>query len=255
MALDAYIDWLASIDSTNAEAMRRAAAGERGPVWIVTTEQRAGRGRRGRAWRTDKGNLAATLLIEPTFWRPGATPIETATLSFAASLAVADVIEALEIRSQPRLKWPNDVLLGGSKVAGVLLEARAPALVIGVGVNLVSAPLDLPDAVTTAGALCAYTADLASLRPERLMPMLASCFERRFDAWRSGGFPALREDWLERAAGLRGPIAARLPNETLEGRFADVDDDGALLLETSDGRRRIHAADIYWPSVGEGAAP
>ncbi len=254
MALDARIEWLASVDSTNSEALRRADQGESGPVWIAAAEQFEGRGRRGRRWESGRGDLAATLLFEPGAWRRGATPIEVATLSYVAALSVADMIEDLHIRSAPRLKWPNDVLLGGAKVAGVLLEARGAALAIGVGVNLVNAPMNpgraTPSApVVPAAALGAFTGDLDALRPERVLEMTARRFDERFEAWRVGGFAAIRGHWLERAERLRGEVAARLPHETVEGRFADVDHDGALILETALGRRRIHAADVYWPAA------
>lgn len=255
MALDARIEWLSTVDSTNAEAFRRAESGEAGPLWIGAAEQRDGRGRRGRAWVTGAGDLAASLLFQPREWRPTATPIEIATLSYVASLSVTDVIEDVGIQSPARLKWPNDVLLGGSKVAGVLLEARGPALAIGVGVNLMGAPEsgEMPEEraeAPPAGALCAFTVALQELRAERILERLAARFQDRFAAWVKGGFQVIREPWLARAERFQATVQARLPHETIEGRFVDVDDDGALVLQTSAGRRRIHAADVYWPSAG-----
>ena len=239
------IIWLDSVDSTNEEAHRRALSGETGPLWIAAREQTAGRGRRGRVWRKEQGDLAATLLLRPTDIRPGATLAEAATLSFAICLALSDAVLTLSPKAPVALKWPNDVLLGGGKLSGVLLENRGGALAIGIGVNILHAPdaaaLE-PDAVPAAALADAVSPPPT---PEHLLETLAAAFSTRLDAWRRDGFAALRGPWRARAAGLGGPILARAMHETVRGRFVDVDADGALVIETSDGVRRLHAADVF----------
>ena len=133
----------ASLDSTNSEALRLARAGERGPLWIVARDQTAGRGRRGREWVSAAGNLAASLLFTSSV-----APAVAATLGFVASLAVCETCRALAPGPIFALKWPNDVLANGGKVAGLLLESEAQggalAIVVGIGVNLASAPEGMP---------------------------------------------------------------------------------------------------------------
>ncbi|MCI4665083.1 MAG: biotin--[acetyl-CoA-carboxylase] ligase [Neomegalonema sp.] len=246
--------WLDAVDSTNAEALRRSASGEAGPLWIAARRQLSGRGRRGRDWASSSGDLTVTLLLRPLAWRRSATPIEVATLSFAASLSISDAVRALEPTLSPGLKWPNDVLLKGGKLAGVLLESSQDVLAIGIGVNLAprrgsaggsATARDKSAPFTPLGLADAATQALSSA-PEHFLEQLAISFRHRFDAWRRDGFPALREHWLAQAERLGEVVIARLPAETVEGRFVDLDRDGALLLETQHNVRRIHAADVFW---------
>lgn len=250
-ALSARIEWLESVDSTNSEALRRAENGERGPLWIATADQFGGRGRRGRAWRSAGAALAATLLLEPTRWRPGATAIEIATLSYAAALAVADTLSGLGATAPVTLKWPNDVLLAGAKVSGILLETRGGVLAVGIGINLADAPSLDETAEPQASAATAASAFLPApetATPQNALALLVERFGVWFEAWRAGGFAALRASWIAQAARFGETVIARLPNETIEGRFVDLDAEGALILETTGGVRRIHAADLYWPA-------
>lgn len=233
------IVWLDAVDSTNAEALRR-----RAPGWIAARRQTSGRGRRGRPWGAGTGDLAASLSLAA----PDGKAAELATLSFAAALATADLCDRLlppDLHAAVTLKWPNDVLIRGRKVAGLLLENAAPWLVVGVGVNLSQGP---EPAVLEAGATppIALSELRAPPRPETALEILAEAFEARFAQWREGGFAATRADWLSRAAGLGGPARARLPGEEVSGRFVDVDADGAFVLDTPAGKRRIHAADIHF---------
>ena len=130
------------LDSTNAEARRRAEAGEGGPVWITAGRQTAGRGRRGRAWSTETGNLAAPLLTTTDV-----SAAEAAQLSFVAALAACDLADAWLGEGAARLKWPNDVLVFGRKAVGILVESGSRPdgrlwLAIGIGVNLAHSPTD-----------------------------------------------------------------------------------------------------------------
>ncbi|MEO1687376.1 MAG: biotin--[acetyl-CoA-carboxylase] ligase [Pseudomonadota bacterium] len=231
--------------STMDIARDHARGGHAGPIWIMTPEQTAGRGRRGRAWTAPRGNLNATLLI-----RPDQPPAQAALLGFAAALAVADLVGAAAPQALTRLKWPNDVLVEGGKISGILLESegqgdRLAWLAVGIGVNLIAAPPPDPAAAHPPACL----ADHADPPPtaERALTTLAARFARwraRFDA---EGFAPLRDAWLARAARLGETVEARLPGETIRGTFADLDADGALVLHTPTGARRIAAADVHFP--------
>ena len=237
---------LEQVDSTNAEAMRLAPS-LTGPVWILARRQLAGRGRRGRAWADPEGNFAATLLM-----RPEGGAAEAALLSFVASLALHDALSGL-IGPTARfaLKWPNDLLLNGGKLSGILLESVGPggqvtALAIGIGVNLASCPdpagLD-PEALAPVSLLQETGLHLF---PEDLLEQLAPAFDHRLRQMRDHGFGVIRQAWLARAARLGGTIIARTGQSRTEGRFDGVDESGALILTTARGRVLIPAADIYF---------
>lgn len=246
MASAAPVLLLELTDSTNAEARRRAEAGEAGPVWIVARRQTAGRGRRGRAWESDTGNLFATLLT--TTLKP---PAEAAQVTFIAALAVADVLDAWAPPSLVTIKWPNDVMLGGEKAAGVLVESGAHAagrlwLAVGIGVNLAHAP---------EGTERPATALAHHLRGEVLTPptvevaaaALAGSFAIWMDRWETLGFQPILDAWQARTPGLDGLAVARLGRETLEGRAEGVAPDGALRLRLADGTLRlISAGDVFF---------
>lgn len=233
------------IDSTNEEARRRAALGERGPLWITARSQTAGRGRRGREWVSPEGNLMATLLIAP-----GVTAPDAARLSFVAALAVHDLVSTYATRAAVRVKWPNDVLVDGKKIAGILLESSGqegqdviPWLAIGFGVNLVHAPTGTAYPATFLGA------HGPAPSPAEALAELAQAWETRFRVWRVGGFAAIREAWLAVAAGVGQPVEVRLPNETLHGRFETLMPDGALSLFLPTGARRaITAGEVFFSS-------
>lgn len=238
------------LDSTNAEARRRAEAGEVGPVWITALRQTAGRGRRGRDWSTGAGNLAATLLTATD--RP---PVEAAQISFVAALAAADLAETCVGEGAARLKWPNDVLIHGRKAAGILVESGARAdgrlwLAVGVGVNLAHAPDDVE---RPAAALAEYMA-APPPKPRDALEVLASRFEVWRKAWTAQGFATIAQAWTARAHGLGERCEARLPNRTLSGVAEGLDPDGALRLRLDGGAvERITAGDIFFPSDSSGA--
>ncbi len=232
--------WLDEIDSTNEEARRRAVGGEQGPLWIAARRQTAGRGRRGRVWQGGNGNLAATLLL-----RPDAPAGEAAQLSFAAALAVADMARHFAPDIPVTVKWPNDVLADGCKLAGILLESGNDHgfwLAIGIGVNLAEAPTGTEFPATS---LKASRGTAPS--PQDALTVLADRFAHWHRVWREGGFQVLREAWLGRAHHLGGPIKARLPREEQEGVFEGIDASGALLLNQGQGRvRAIAAGEVFW---------
>lgn len=231
------------LDSTNAEARRRAEAGEGGPVWITAAAQTAGRGRRGRAWSTERGNLAATLLMTTD-----RSPAEAAQLSFVAALAACDLADTCLGAGAARLKWPNDVLVHGRKAVGILLESGARAdgrlwIAVGVGVNLKHAPDDVERPAT------AFADHMASPPPEPVVALdiLAVSFERWRSQWAGQGFAPIAAGWTDRASGLGQRCVARLPNRTIEGVAEALDTDGALRLRLDDGAlERITAGDVFF---------
>ena len=228
---------LSEVDSTNIEALRRAAAGEPGPLWIRADRQSAGHGRRGNPWQSQAGNLFATLLI-----RPEAPQSRWGELSFAAALAASDMAAAFAPAADIRVKWPNDVLAEGRKIVGILLEAGAGALAVGLGVNLVLQPEKTPyGAVSLAGLGGEAPA------PRTALLRLASDFATWYETWRAEGFVPLREAWLSRAAGLGAEATVRLAGETLTGRFVGLDETGALLLGLpGGGMRKVSAGEVFF---------
>ncbi len=217
------------------------------PVWITALRQTAGRGRRGRAWASPEGALAATLLLKPE------EPPETAALrSFVAAVALAEAFQAVGV--EPRaisLKWPNDVLLYDCKAAGILLESAGQAgrldhLAIGIGINLASAP-DLA-AVEAGATLPISLAEVLGRKLDRddMLLALARAYAAREAEFRAEGFAPIRERWLSQAARLGEPIRARTARETFHGTFDTVDGTGHLLLRCSDGLHRISAADVFF---------
>lgn len=243
MAAHPPIEAYEELDSTNAEARRRAEAGEGGPVWITAAVQTAGRGRRGRAWSTNRGNLAATLLTLTD--RP---PAEAAQLSFVAALAACDLADTCLGPGAARLKWPNDVLVHGRKAVGILVESGSRAdgrlwLAVGIGVNLAHAPQDVE---RPAAAFAEYMTG-APPAPLDALEVLAGAFERWRSAWATHGFPPIAAGWSERATGIGQRCEARLPNRTAHGVAEGLDPDGALRLRLDDGGlERITAGDVFF---------
>jgi len=231
---------LESTGSTNAEALARARDGKRGPLWITATTQTQGRGRSGRAWISPPGNLYATLLLtEPC------APAVAPQLAFVAALALYDAVAecAPELASQLSLKWPNDLLLDGRKLAGILIESEtSPVLqiAVGIGVNCTSHPTETPYPAT----------DLAvhgtSVSPDTLFSALAQAMQRRLAQWSAGAaFAQSRADWLARAAGLGETVRVRLPEREFSGRFEGLDEAGRLLVKESGRLTAVTAGDVF----------
>jgi BirA family biotin operon repressor/biotin-[acetyl-CoA-carboxylase] ligase len=232
------------IDSTNAEARRLAEAHETGPLWITALRQVEGRGRRGRAWETGEGNLAATYLFEVD--KP---PAEAAQVSFVAALAVADLADTFVPASEVTLKWPNDPLIAGRKTAGILVESGATQaggrlwLAVGCGVNLARAPLESNRPVT------AFADHMGRPPPPPALafPVLAAAMDRWLAVWLSRGFAPIAAAWTRRAHGLGEACTAHLSAEIVRGVAEGLDMDGALRLRLSDGSvRRVTAGDVFF---------
>jgi BirA family biotin operon repressor/biotin-[acetyl-CoA-carboxylase] ligase len=233
---------LDEINSTNAEALRRAAAGERGPLWIMARRQTHGRGRSGRTWQDGPGNLMATLLFEP-----GCPPTALHHLSLLTGVAAVDAVAPfMAQRPSPlRLKWPNDILLGGAKLGGILVEssifAGTTLAAIGIGINLADAP-------AVPGRPTASLARAAAARPS---PQdVLSALDARLAHWRTiwaagAHFDTICSAWLERAGPIGEPITVHAASGIVTGTFAGLAPDGALLVQERNGTvTRVTAGDV-----------
>lgn len=261
-----------TIDSTSTEGMRLARAGEAGPLWIVARRQSAGFGRRGSAWQSLPGNLFASLLLTSDL-----PPAKLATLGFVAGIALDEALarcctgfhsraaldDARAGRDRFTLKWPNDVLGDGAKLAGIALgtetlpaarlgEGRDErrAVVVGIGVNVAHAPEGLPYPA-------ASLQDLGfAVEAETLFRALSAAWIDAYEDWAGrNGFVAIRERWLERAAGIGGPVAVRSGDHVLRGVFETIDEHGQLVVRTADGSvRTISAGDVHLGIAATAAA-
>lgn len=238
-ALTGAFDVYESLDSTSDEARRRLESGDLGPGLICAARQTGGRGRRGRRWESPPGGLYCTYYASTT-----EPPARLAQLGFIAGLAVADLLEAFGV-PDPRLKWPNDVLVDSAKIAGVLLESGAAGpgqlwFALGIGVNLGAAPQDLDQ---PAAGLAGHVS------PAQATPVLLERLLHWSGVFERDGFSSIRAAWLARAYGLGRPISAQSGPNRLQGVFADLDADGALVLDTMAGRVRITAGDVFFPDM------
>ena len=229
-----------TVGSTNAEALAYARAGEKGPLWITARAQTAGRGRRGRIWVSEPDNLFATLLLTDP-----ASPEHAPQLSFVAALATRDAIVGLApaLASRLAFKWPNDVLCGGAKLAGILIEAEGtrPLIVaVGIGVNCRHHP------ATTDYAATDLAAQGAPVTAEKLFAALSGAMVARLREW-GAGFAPIRSEWLRRAGALGAQLRVRLGARELAGRFETLDEAGRLVLRLADGTLETIAAGEVFP--------
>jgi BirA family biotin operon repressor/biotin-[acetyl-CoA-carboxylase] ligase len=240
------------IGSTNSEAMVQARAGERGPLWFVTTEQTAGRGRRHRPWIAPRGNLAGSVLETVDV-----APAVAATLGFAAGLALEAALRAVvgSAAIGLALKWPNDVLAGPAKLAGILLEAESRtsgglSVVVGMGTNIVAAPEGTPTPATSLHALGVETS------AEALFTALSDSWAELRGIWHQGrGFGEIRRRWLALAAGIGQPVAIQTGNATVSGIFDTIDDTGCMIVRTATGDRiPISAGDVHFGQAASAGA-
>jgi BirA family biotin operon repressor/biotin-[acetyl-CoA-carboxylase] ligase len=237
-----------SLGSTNVEAENLFAKGQTTPFWVRADQQTAGRGRRGREWSSPLGNFYGTAC-----YKFDGSPDQAAKLSFVAAVAVANALSAYSVSVQPSLKWPNDVLMDGRKIAGLLLEAKAGFVLIGIGVNLVSHP---------EGGNIPATHLLEHIDPsaldrdepeftgaESFLAILARCFDQAYRKNLAYGFSATRADWTKLASGLPGPVTVRLPSESFAGEAESLLENGALRVRLQDGTiRDVHAGDVFFES-------
>ena len=216
----------------DAARLRAIAGAPHGSV-VAAKLQRAGRGRNGRTWASPAGNLYATAVLRPTL--PAARAAE---LGFVAALAVAEAVDRIA-GPLTRLKWPNDVLRGGAKLAGVLLEwLEDGAVLAGIGLNIRHAPAQTPYPATS---LAAEGLDPA---PELVLDEILQSLATGWGAWQATGMAGVLERWRQRGPAPQSPIRVRLPTGTVSGAFAGLAADGSLLLDTAGGRQRLHAGEV-----------
>jgi BirA family biotin operon repressor/biotin-[acetyl-CoA-carboxylase] ligase len=226
--------------STNADLSRRLGAGEglAEGFWLRAVRQSAGRGRRGRQWSSPEGNLYASTVVQLRAYDP---PVHS--LAFVAALAVYDLmLSQLPREADCQLKWPNDVLVDGAKICGILLERAGDHVIIGIGVNVVSAP-DLPDRATISIRAANPDSDNDA---QTVLERLADGLAVRLAQWRREGLPSTLADWTRHAHPQGTPLLVTLDEEgLLPGAFAGLDPDGALRLRLADGSLRVvHAGDV-----------
>ncbi len=245
-----------SVGSTSNEAARAAQAGDVGDVWFAALQQTEGRGRRGRPWESPHGNLAASLVVAPD-----ADAAVVATLGFVAGVALSHALSEVLPEGMVRigidgadaaegriaLKWPNDVLADGAKLAGILLEAQKRpsgklAIVIGFGVNVVSAPTGLPYPATS-------IADLGvDVSAETVFAALSDCWVDCFELWDNGrGVAEILRRWRESAAGIGSEVSVRREGDIVRGIFETIDDAGRLIVRANDNQLvAITAGDVHF---------
>lgn len=234
---------LDEVSSTNTEALARARAGDSGFLWITAERQTGGRGRRGREWVSERGNLYSSLLLVDF-----APTEELGSLPLAVALAVHDTIVSVMPPGAATvdIKWPNDVLIDRRKTSGILLEAeRLPdgrmALVIGIGINILARP-DLAQYPVTS------LADQGvSISPQELFARLFVNMAEALEVWDRGrGIGEIVRRWRQVACGIGEKITVNLPDRSISGIFSGIDDKGLLLLDSEAGTLSIAAGDVFF---------
>lgn len=230
-----------ALDSTNEEAKRLARAGGKHGAVIWAKKQSAGRGRHGREWVSEEGNLFVTFLLSP-----GCDLAHAPQLSFVAALAAADAVAPLlPANSAPACKWPNDILVGGKKLGGILLESFQHEgtlwVAVGIGINIDSRP-----EATQFPATCLQERGVEIISAKIVLSRLIHHFVEWYNTWEQKGFAPVRRAWTKQAWKLGEPLLVRLPNEEVQGVFKEIDLDGALVLQTGPRKKRIiHAGDVF----------
>ena len=232
------------VGSTNTMALQLAKERDPGNIWVTANVQTEGRGRRGRRWISEPGNLYASLLLKNPAGQTkiGQIPILAAT---ALHRGIENCLSP-ELRSGLNIKWPNDILFKEQKIAGILVESHklsdATYVIIGCGVNCSTHP-----EITDHHAASDFASESIAMETHALLVQIARAFDQRLLYWEGGrSFPGIREDWLARVSGPGEQITVRLQNQTLHGTFESIDQDGCLILRTASGKRKtIMAGDVF----------
>lgn len=240
--LTGTIRTVAETGSTNADMLQLARSGVSEGLWLRAERQLGGRGRQGRAWVSPVGNFYGSTLVRLRGSDPAA-----ATLALVAAVALEEVVGVYLShfpglrRGSAVIKWPNDLLLNGAKLSGILLERAGDAVIVGIGVNLAHHPDDTDRRATS------LAAHGAAPDPADFAETLADAFARWLSIWRGQGLVPVRARWLERAHPIGTALTARLADGTaVDGLFDGLDPDGALILRLADGATRvIHAGDVF----------
>ncbi|MCC4240880.1 biotin--[acetyl-CoA-carboxylase] ligase [Thalassospira povalilytica] len=243
-----HLHELEAIDSTNDEAKRLADKGAQSGALVLARTQTSGRGRRGRAWSSPVGNLYSSLLLRPT-----CSLAEAARLTFLIAVSMAEAVEMVTGNQvRPDCKWPNDLMVNGRKICGILLESASNQgsatdyLVIGTGVNVAFAPDDAERPATSLSALG------APVSVDELVSTYLARIAHWLPIWEDKGFGPVREAWLSRGYGIGQPVVARLTERELSGTFVGLDDDGSLVLREDSGtEHRIGAGEVFFATGSE----
>ncbi len=235
-----------SIDSTNKEAVRQLEKGAKSGLWLTATEQLLGRGRGGREWISKPGNLFSSLIFDTK-----KSLCHSAQLSFVTSLAVCETVGAFVEAENVKCKWPNDVLVNGNKISGILLETYSGQntenlMIIGIGINIEHHP-EKPLYPTTH----INENSRININAEEVFHVLVEKMAYWLNNWQKNGFSIIRQEWLNKAKGKGENIIVRLPNEELNGRFVDLDANGALMLDMNGEMRLIHSGDVFFADQRE----
>ncbi|AQS41334.1 MAG: Biotin--acetyl-CoA-carboxylase ligase [Candidatus Tokpelaia hoelldobleri] len=234
------------VDSTNLMAMEFARSGDAGKLWVVANRQTSGRARRGRHWISDPGNLYASLLLVGCF-----EAISVATLGFVAGVSVAESLKSLLPSScehvSLQLKWPNDILLSGAKLSGILLELLPlangqNALIIGIGINIASAPTDTPYPTAC------WQQVVPCCTAEDVFAALSHSWVDNYALWNGGaGLGKIREKWLSYAANLGKPVHISMNNQRIDGIFETIDENCHFIIRRNDGTRvAVPAGEVHF---------
>lgn len=243
--------WREETGSTNADALEAGRTGQGAPCWFVADQQISGRGRSGRQWVSPPGNLYASLLL-----RNPCALLVTSQLGFVTGIALHDALVAVSgiDAARLRLKWPNDVLLDGRKIVGLLLEGQSMGtdhfLAIGCGINIAHKPEGMPYPVA------ALSDEKAGILVGEVFTALSLAFDRVLSLWNETGngspeerFAPIRALWLERAILIGAAASVTLSDGKVSGIFNGIDAIGRLELQTDDGLKRIDAGDVFFPSL------
>ncbi len=234
------VDWqpkvLASVESTQAMVQQAAQDGEPEGYVLQAFQQTGGKGRSGNQWHSPMGNLYMSFLL-----RPECDLHKAGELAFVVGVGVSNAFdEYIDSKSSKKqLKWPNDILVNGLKISGILLEGGADnSFIVGVGANILNAP-DLAISLNSAATQPVYVNKVR----DNILDKVGIIYEE----WQSNGFSTIRDLWLEQAYGLNEAMTARLPNKKVKGIFKGIDQVGALQLELANGElKTIHAADVHF---------
>lgn len=240
---------LGDVASTSIECMERARTGDPGWLWVTAERQTGGRGRRGRPWVSEPGNLyASLLLIDPAPWAA------MASLPLAVTVAVYDAVAAVlpGDKANFRIKWPNDLLISGGKTAGILIESETladgrMAVVIGCGLNIAHRP-DAGLYRTTC-----LREHGSAVAPQDLFARLVVSMDATLAKWDQGrGLSSIRQAWIDRADGIGNPVTVNLPDHQIHGLFEGIDGEGRLMLAANDGTRHLIASgDVFFASAND----
>jgi BirA family transcriptional regulator, biotin operon repressor / biotin---[acetyl-CoA-carboxylase] ligase len=232
--METPVHHLTNVDSTNTEARRRLDAGEQAPFWIVADEQTEGRGRLGRKWISKPGNLYATHAF--AFSAPA---YAASQISFVAALAIHDTASRLIASANISLKWPNDCLINDAKFSGVLAELQGETMILGMGLNVLHEPQDLPYKATC----------LAAYAPNITVPQTFETLQFKLKKWlqiwdNAAGFQHIHRAWEARCAAIGQPISLDSGKAILHGTFAGLAPDGGLVLNQNHTTTIHHAGDV-----------